>query len=73
MEGIEAQVGDDPRMVWRMRELLVAFPTAERNGANRQAASGFRLEDSQLEPTAAKMPPDGGWLTWDWHSPVVGW
>src|SRR5437773_5686481 len=52
---------------------VVAFPAAQGDGANLQSASGFRLEDSQLEATATKVAANGVWSFRNWNAAVVGW
>ena len=71
--GIEAQVFGDLWLIWSRRENLVAFPAAERQRANSQSVSSFRLEDPQLEAAASQVAADGGRDFWDWYSTIVGW
>ena len=52
---------------------VVAFPAAQGDGANLQSASGFRLEDFQLEATATKVAANGVWFFWNRNTAVVGW
>ena len=70
---VEAQILRDLRVVWGCRKHLVAFPTAKRYHANRQPASRFRLEDSQLEAAAPEVTADCRWSLWDLYATVAGW
>lgn len=73
IEWTVAEIFCDPGVVRGGREYLVALPAAERNGCNSKSASGFRLEDFELEPASAEVAPNGGRFFWDWYSPVVAW
>ena len=70
VEGVVAQVGGDLGLVRRCREDFVAFPAAERDHANPQPASRFRLKDPELEATTSQVTADGPGLFWDWYSTV---
>jgi hypothetical protein len=52
---------------------LVALPTAQRDDANAQLASGFRLVDSQLEAAPAQMAADSGWIFGNGNFTIAGW
>lgn len=70
---VVAQICHELWMVRNCRENLVAFPAAERNRANPQSASRFRLEDSQLEAASPEVAADGGRFLWYLYSTVTGW
>ena len=72
-ERIVAQILRDLRVVLGCRIHFIAFPAAERDRANPQPASSFRLEGFQLEAAAPEVPADGGWFLWDLNTPVAGW
>jgi hypothetical protein len=52
-------------------DYFVAFPSAQCDCANLQSASGFWLEDFQLEASAPEMTSEGGRFLWDWYSSVI--
>jgi len=52
-------------------DYFVAFPSAQCDCANLQSASGFWLEDFQLEASAPEMASEGGRFLWDWYSSVL--
>jgi hypothetical protein len=71
IERVEAEILNYSGMVWGSREHLVTFPTAQSDCANVQSASGFWLEDFQLEAPPPEMAADGVWLIWNWNSFVM--
>jgi hypothetical protein len=71
-ERVVSQILRDLRMVWSCRENLVTFPAAERNHANPQPASRFRLEYLQLETASPEVAANGGRLLWDLNATVAG-
>ena len=72
-ERIVAQILHDLWMVRSCRKHLVPFPVAERDYANLQPASSFRLEDFQLEAASPEVAADGGRFPWDLKATVAGW
>jgi hypothetical protein len=60
-------------MVRSCRKHFVAFPSAERDRANRQPASGFRLEDLELEAASPEVTANRGGFLWDLNATIVGW
>ena len=72
-EWIATEISHNLRVMRNRGKHLVAFPTAEANRANSQSASGFRLKNSQLEPSLTKMATDSRRVSWHLNATVSQW
>jgi hypothetical protein len=69
-EWLVTQISGNSGVVRLGREHPIAFPQAERSVANHQFSSGFRLPDSQNEPSFSEVLPKGSRLLGNWESCV---
>jgi hypothetical protein len=70
-ERVVTQILHNLRVVWDCRIHLIAFPTAQRDRANPQSASRFRLVDFQMEAPPPEVAANGGRFLWDLNATVV--